>query len=837
MKKIFLSLFAIAISCLTAWAVPADPTPFKYTQPDGTVITLQLHGDEFFHWITDASGQIVKKDADGFYRPSNESLQTLSVQAMDNRSQRLDSWSSYDNAPETNFGDRKVLCIIANFSDVSFSIDNPNEHFSNMLNQAGYSAYGAVGSVRDYYVENSHNKYRPQFDVYGPVTLSNTSAHYDSYNTGVVDAILEAYDLLEAAGTPIPIEDYDTNNDDRIDMVLFYYPGYNEAEGGGTNTIWPHQWSGNFGKFGTSGKYLVRYFCTSELKGNTSTNPDKIPASIGTTCHEFGHSLGLPDFYDTDYEKSGGDNDTTGPYDLMASGSYNDSGRRPPYLSAVERNMLGWMPTSALVGLASKGNYSLEPVQNDKAFQFSSTVPGEYFVLEYRNGTGWDAALPATGLLVYHIDKSDRVVPGSSYTAAELWEDNSINAYGGHPCYYLVSTVESATTWSQCIFPGSSDITQYAPTGWDGDSVPLFFTQIAHDGSAAASFHLEVLTSRQVVGTVTDTDGNPLEGVQVSLTQSAVPFAAAPSLLDGSLFTTTDADGKYSFDLEDDATNDQILMAQKEGFVSLSINLSISSLLTQENLTLLQIGEGLPADLQKYDMSYGMTSWGWGTDDPMAVSLHYSAEELSDANVVGGMLKNVTFLSRANNGETVYLIVDIPGVVSFRKDVTSQYEYNTFVTIDISQENIVIPEGKELFIGYGLSPSTTSHPWATTGNTGTNRGGFFYSFSYLDDNTTWYNAFDNDDEGYNLLISATVKTNVDIEFSALGVSYIKLVEYVPSVQVAAGKSLRSITWTLDGESVAEPVDITTLAAGSHTYMARLLYYDGTAERVYYDFER
>jgi M6 family metalloprotease-like protein len=164
------------------------------------------------------------------------------------------------------------------------------------------------------------------------------------------------------------------------------------AEGAGEESIWPHQATGYFGTMG--GKSFTRYFCTSELRGYIGTDP----ASIGTTCHEFAHSLGLPDFYDTDYGNSGGQNYyTIGVYDLMASGNYNDLGRRPPYLNALERNMLGWMdyPES----ITSSGNFVLQAVQYNVAYQFESSTPGEYFILESRNGNKWDSAIPS-GLLI-----------------------------------------------------------------------------------------------------------------------------------------------------------------------------------------------------------------------------------------------------------------------------------------------------------------------------------------------------------------------------------------------------------------------------------------------------
>ena len=73
MKKIVLTILA-ALCCFTlAHAVPAYRGLIPYTQPDGSVIQIRLHGDEFCHWVTDASGQVLEMDAAGYYFDELES--------------------------------------------------------------------------------------------------------------------------------------------------------------------------------------------------------------------------------------------------------------------------------------------------------------------------------------------------------------------------------------------------------------------------------------------------------------------------------------------------------------------------------------------------------------------------------------------------------------------------------------------------------------------------------------------------------------------------------------------------------------------------------------------
>jgi len=49
-----------------AYAVKAYPFPITVTQPDGTSLTIQLHGDEFHHYKTSDDGILLKENTKGF---------------------------------------------------------------------------------------------------------------------------------------------------------------------------------------------------------------------------------------------------------------------------------------------------------------------------------------------------------------------------------------------------------------------------------------------------------------------------------------------------------------------------------------------------------------------------------------------------------------------------------------------------------------------------------------------------------------------------------------------------------------------------------------------------
>ena len=487
---------AAALIGTAAFAGPASPVPFTATQPDGTTITLQRHGDEFFHWTTIAgTSQVMEEGEDGWWKPS-----TLDFQARENAVARRRSANANrqyrthtDN--KMTHGERHIPVFLVQFTDKSFTISSPKEKFEALLNHEGYSENGGTGSVRDFYMDNSDGQFIPIFDVYGPVDLPNNMAYYgknDSNGNDVrpEEALIYAAKALD---DQIDFRQYDYDNDGFVDMTLFYYAGYNEAEGGPANSIWPHQWDAQYVSLGRNTyldeKRLSAYFCTSELSGAPGSGARM--CGIGTTCHEFAHSLGLPDFYDTDYEKNG---ETHGLsyFSTMDAGSYLNDGRTPPYFNSEERIILGWMTAGDVPELPS-GQVSFPSVRHGVAYKSLTDVEGEYFLYECRDATGWDKYLP-TGLTVYHVDKSTvRKVGGITPYAqwAEWGNYNSINAYGSHPCFYLVPAANQTSlnyvsyTLTDYVFPGSKKkpVTYYTPVDWKNNETGYSLSDISYSDS------------------------------------------------------------------------------------------------------------------------------------------------------------------------------------------------------------------------------------------------------------------------------------------------------------------------------------------------------------------
>ena len=169
----FLSIIlstALLFIPLFANAVVADPKPKTITQPDGSTLTITVHGDEFLHWTT-VGNRLVEKGGDGFYylatfnedgtktisstRATNSSIIPTSTpvrppfaaaqMARLKRAQR----NNIQRSSSISLGNKNFLVLLIEFSDLPFTVDNPQQAFSNLLNQEGYNKNGATGSSKD----------------------------------------------------------------------------------------------------------------------------------------------------------------------------------------------------------------------------------------------------------------------------------------------------------------------------------------------------------------------------------------------------------------------------------------------------------------------------------------------------------------------------------------------------------------------------------------------------------------------------------------------------------------------------------------------------------------
>ena len=758
MKKNIILIFVLLFSSLSLLAGPAYPGKITYTQPDGSTINIYLHGDEWGHWATDDAGNILEQDADGYWRVSNSlTRSTLSLrmeQAAQKRAAAAQVRAEYaQKASSANFGSPRIPVILVGFSDKAFT--KTAAQFNSFFNTSGYSENNAIGSVWDYYNENSFGQFTPTFEVLGPVTLDNNMAYYGANDTSDNDKLPEMA-LVHAAqklDSTVDFSRYDNDGDGTVEFVIFYYAGYDEAQGASTNAIWSHAWylssSSNARNSRTFDNVkLDRYFCTSELKGTSGSTM----CSIGTTCHEFAHTLGLPDFYDADYSTNGS---AASMYSLslMASGSYNVNSTTPPYFNSEELTEIGWL--SAIPELSAAGDYTLPAVNYPGATQYSAyktktSVNNEYFVYECRRGQRWDAGIP-TGMLVYHVDKSTNRVSGS-VTAASTWNSNSVNNYSAHPCCYVVPAGKpsQATVYSGSAYMfGSGSYKTYQPTAWNGNTTGFSFTNITYANNVV-TFTLANGNMLGISGAVMNTDGEPLEGATITVTAesggvSPAPAKVAKKGLDGlvqkaqmllrpskkkaqaiaraaSYTITTAADGSYSVELP--AGTYQV-MASKSGYVSQTATVTVTSMIEAQTFYLMREGEALPDDIYAWPTNLDLDEYLYGSSSQTnrAVQNQYPSSEMG--GYAGKQIKEISFYLVGDPIETiyqgVYVMIDYDDDRIATVPVNSNdINVNGYTTVDLREEELIIPSNKDIYAGAGFS-----------------RGGYLYqgyycSFLYFD---------------------------------------------------------------------------------------------------------
>lgn len=449
MKKI-LFLFVACVFAIAANAVPARRGWQTRTQADGTTIEVQQMGDEFYHyWIT-KDGKIAELQDDGTFIVTNQQQPTAEQStALRRASKRYVNRAKKIGASSMP---ARGLFILVNFSDKSFSSASESYYKSSL----GDDTEGAK-SMYNYLKLQSNGKYAPPIDVFGPVTLSKKVSYYGSNDSNGDDLhpcemVVEACQALDSQ---IDFSLYDANNDGFVDNVYVIYAGKGEADGGGKTTIWPHQWSidGEDLTCKLDGKNIYSYACSSELSGGGIY-------AMGTPLHEFSHVLGLPDYYDTAYESTNySEARTPGEWSLMDAGSYNDDGKTPPNYSIFDKYILGW-DTPKVLAKGDQLDVTLTTAYGD-AYQvnggttlLAATNTNTIYYIENRQQTGWDAALPSHGMIVWRV----------MYNGTR-WESNDLNNYSGTTRYTVLSASGDQTNIGKTTdpFPGTKNVKTWTP--------------------------------------------------------------------------------------------------------------------------------------------------------------------------------------------------------------------------------------------------------------------------------------------------------------------------------------------------------------------------------------
>lgn len=728
----------------------------------------------------------------------------------------LSAWTALDTL--------KVPCVLVQFSDVKFTDEEQTAgYFDGILNEEGYSEGLASGSVRDYFKDNSLGAFTPVFDVFGPVTLSKYRAYYgrDVIVDGVRadfaadEALAEACILLDEE---VDFSRYDSNEDGVLDMVLFIYAGPDQSQGAPQDAIWAHHWemsrsvNPEMREIMLDGVRLDSYFCASELRGKDG----KDLSGIGLISHEFCHALGLPDFYDQVPSGSSKALDP-GEFSLMCAGFANNFGFTPPFLGAEERIMLGWMDRESLQEL-QPGRQVLSAIQNNTAYIIPTQTEGEYFILEYRDSKAWDAPLPE-GLVIYHVDRSEAYVP--------RWDNwyipgSGINDDISHPCYYIIPSYDGLRDAGNMVFPGISETTSIEPAGWDGNYVSCQITNIERT-SDGVSLYAQFDCGPNVNGYIRDVYGYPIEGASVSV---------------GEKEGVSDPDGHFFVGLDEDLGESALLKISAPGYRPFSTQVSFgASRVVSVPVILRRESEGEDNTISKYDPLLRRGYY----NKPGIGAVRFTPPDL--APYAGSLLKEIVFypyLLNSFRGE-IFVTVDIGRErVLTRLVETPVYGLYFKNSVDVSDAGIVIPEGEDVYIGYGSSDSSDGSFFHGTVYPGEARNSYWSAFR--EESSSWSPMYvERADITMNLMLEAQVQEQTGVQdLSDLGCFYISPGKgswqegdsFTLSLIRPENGPHVDVRWFYDGDEVRGNV---ILRSGYHILEAVLDYNSGIKETIRKEF--
>lgn len=287
-------------------------------------------------------------------------------------------------------GPLRVIVVLAQFSDKAMA--QTAEHYRDLFFSTGVVPHG---SVKEYYQEVTGGLVDIVGEVVGPYTLPQTLAWYANNNFGIARgggafrANIMAKDAAVAANRVVNFGLYDNDGNGFVDAFIVVHAGRGGEQTGHAGDIWSHKHVLP-AAMPADGKQIYAYLTVPE------------DAKLGVCAHELGHLLfGFPDLYDTD-----GSSEGIGDWCLMSGGSWNGGGDIPAHPSAWCKVNQGWVGTS---NVTTSGTVSLPDVKTSHTVHrlWKNGAGGsEYFLLENRQRSGFDAQLPGAGLLVWHIDET-----------------------------------------------------------------------------------------------------------------------------------------------------------------------------------------------------------------------------------------------------------------------------------------------------------------------------------------------------------------------------------------------------------------------------------------------
>lgn len=317
-----------------------------------------------------------------------------------------------------------IPVVLVNFKDAKFKINKPKEAFEQLFNSdkqadLGNGNHHNYGSVAKYFRDMSNGAFTPKFKVYDPVTVDKPETYYggkrenDNNDENPWQLVKDALKLVEDQVKEDDIKSF-CSDDKTIDCVYIVYAGLGQNDGGHGTTVWAN--CSTTGGATLGGKEVRWYTMSGELspvKIKDSTIP--VVNGLGVICHEFSHSLGLPDMYPT-AKSAYLDNQEMEYWDLMDGGEYTYNGFCPTAYTAFEKEQMGWPVKIKTLDSDVSVTMTTSTERGGTAYKIvNPDNQNEYLMLECIQRNGWNKHLFGNGLLVYHVCLPSETITSNTY--------------------------------------------------------------------------------------------------------------------------------------------------------------------------------------------------------------------------------------------------------------------------------------------------------------------------------------------------------------------------------------------------------------------------------------
>jgi immune inhibitor A len=268
-------------------------------------------------------------------------------------------------------GEAHCAVLPIKFPDVPPSPSHHSDYWSNMFFGEGtYTTHSYYRQVSDGALDlgGAVLTNPGESDGYWMADFPKTTYDWDTDLLG---------EILDKADPYYDFSDYDADGNDEADGVFFIYAG--DTDG----------WGDFYWGWATYGGYVV-----DGVRVGPLMFVGEHLMTYRVAAHEFGHMMGLPDYYDYTFKSNG-----IGVWGLMGKGE--------AYMCARARTQLGWVDPIAL-SLDTYDVHFTPRSENGDVYRLwhMGEYGAEYFLLEWVTHTGYDYQMPGEGLLIWHIDET-----------------------------------------------------------------------------------------------------------------------------------------------------------------------------------------------------------------------------------------------------------------------------------------------------------------------------------------------------------------------------------------------------------------------------------------------